>query len=377
MQSHFFRLGGWSVAVDVGCPATSDWIEENLAPWLRADDPVGPVHRVAFVPAEDPLRAAGVPPALPQRVERPCFALDTRMLEYPGWELAEDVVLEDGDYGSLLKIGRDRTQVIAPPGERPARVTLLRTVREVLTAPQRDADDRMELHAAGFAVGGRTVLVMGDKEAGKTTLLLHVLSTGAADLVTNDRTLVTRSPSGAPPTAAGVPTFAHVRPGTLAMFPQLAIQLGALDHPYAYSLRELDALPGREAEPRCDTRIVMTPAQLCRQVDATPHPGGPLAAIVLPQRPEGPDGSDGWEVERLDAEAGCAALMSNRYGLRTEPRRTTVYESLLGAVPRSEADDERLAWEIARRVPVVRCRMGVTTKADPENASRLLRALPL
>ena len=374
MTIRVVRLGDSVAGVDVACAAARDWLHENLHPWIEEHASAGPDHRVEFTTIADPHRALGVDPDSPRTVERPCFALDTRVLAYPGWEAGGEVVLEDTVYDGLLRIGPSRTQVVARPGFLGARVTLLRAIREVLTAPQREAPDWIELHAAAFEVGGRTVLVMGPKEAGKTTLLLHVLSTGDARFVTNDRTLVRAGATGVAPEATGVPTFINVRPGTLAIFPHLASPLDAIAGPFVYALRELSELVPRQGPPKCDARIVMTPAQFCRQAGVAPHRGGPVAAVLLPERSSSPGA---WQIDRLDRDAGRAALLANRYGVQAEPRQPTVYETLAGSRPRSEAADARLLDRILAHVPVFRCRIGATTAADPGNAARVLRALPL
>jgi hypothetical protein len=227
-------------------------------------------------------------------------------------------------------------------------------------------------------VSGRAVLVLGPKEAGKTTLLLHVLATGDAELVTNDRALV-HAPDAAAPRALGVPTFVRVRDGTLAIFPELARGLLATPRPYYYGLAELAALArdgGAAPAPRStDGSVVMTPAQLCDRLGIAPSRGGPLAAVLLPERTAESPAAE-WKLETLGEDEACAVLLANRYGLASRAGPPTVFEECLGAGHATRAEREA-ARRLASRVPVLRCRVGLTQRPEPERARALLRALPL
>jgi hypothetical protein len=71
------------------------------------------------------------------------------------------------------------------------------------------------LHGGLATVGERRVLVVGDKGAGKTTLMLRLLADGHA--VEGDESVLTRNGL-----AVALPRRFHVKPGTAAMVPELA-----------------------------------------------------------------------------------------------------------------------------------------------------------
>ena len=62
-------------------------------------------------------------------------------------------------------------------------------------------------------------LIAGASGAGKTSLLIHVLSAGNTDYLSNDRVLV--SLGACPPQFRGMPTITALRSTTLDLFPQL------------------------------------------------------------------------------------------------------------------------------------------------------------
>ena len=74
-------------------------------------------------------------------------------------------------------------------------------------------------HAAGVAYAGRGIGIAARAGAGKSTLALHLLSSGLS-FVSNDRLLIQRSERC--PEMAGIPKMPRVNPGTLLNNPDLA-----------------------------------------------------------------------------------------------------------------------------------------------------------
>lgn len=380
--SRIYRFEGFGTRVAFDAEATRRWLDEALVPWFDAVDAARDAavdYRLELARDPDPARSLGIAPGRAPDAARACFALDSMTLEFPAWETAKGVVLHDARYETHFAVGPGRTRLVAPPRTLEPRVPLLRSVRELAAARQRGVPGVLALHAAGFGRAGRSVLVLGPKESGKTTLLLHLLATGELSLVTNDRAFVAVDADGGAPRAIGVPTFVRVRPGTLAIFPELSHGLPENLKSLLYSageLARLDALDGTTQPSRRDGYAVMTPAQLCRQLGVEASRGGPLAAVLLPERV---DGIDAWQLERLDEDAACAALLANRYGLAGRRGPATVFQALFAdaAGPDRGAGEPALARLLASRVPVLRCRVGVTRGPEPERAAALLRQLPL
>ncbi len=78
----------------------------------------------------------------------------------------------------------------------------------------------LSLHAALATIGGRRVLLVGDKGAGKTTLAVRLLVDGFD--VEGDEMVVTRDG-----VALALPRRFHVKPGTAELVPQIADALAA------------------------------------------------------------------------------------------------------------------------------------------------------
>jgi hypothetical protein len=86
----------------------------------------------------------------------------------------------------------------------------MRAVREL--AMGHAGDRGLLLHAAAGAVAHRVVVLAGPTAAGKTTLLLHLLRSGVARYVANNRVRVSLGED--PPRARGMPTIVTIRPRT-------------------------------------------------------------------------------------------------------------------------------------------------------------------
>lgn len=74
-------------------------------------------------------------------------------------------------------------------------------------------------HASAVALDGKGVMIAGVSGRGKSTLALHLLSSGF-DYVSNDRVLL--QPGGERPKIFGVPKFPRVNPGTIVNNPAIA-----------------------------------------------------------------------------------------------------------------------------------------------------------
>jgi HprK-related kinase B len=91
-------------------------------------------------------------------------------------------------------------------------------------------------HGAGVALGDRGIGIAARAGAGKSTLALHLMSSGLS-FVSNDRLLIRRAGSDDSSEMAGVPKMPRVNPGTLLNNPDLAGILPAARE------RELQQLP--------------------------------------------------------------------------------------------------------------------------------------
>jgi hypothetical protein len=323
------------------------WLEEFLWPSFRAvpERSGAPLVRLvvdAGRHAEERRRAAASP-----RTPHACFSLDTETVVLDGHDDGDVRVLEDARYGCFLRFLPDGVEVVAAPASRNRHLPLLRVVREVAAtafarAPGRP---RLSLHAAGVVVEGRAVLFAGEKEAGKTTLLLHALR-GGAEYLANDRVFLTLDD---PVEARGVPTVVSIRPGTLARFPEVLRGVPERRHPSQLRVAELGV--GGPGHPP-DQRLRLSPAVFVRQAGAVAVAAAPLASVwVCRLDPE----VGTRRLERLAEPAARRALARCLYGRAAGEGRPTVFERFgAGAIP----DARELLDALARRVAVWDCRLG-------------------
>jgi len=358
------RCGEALVEVAAGDPSTARWLREFVEPWFApaAGGRVNArVRLVASLARFDELdarqMAAGTHPV-------PSFSLDSALVSYPGWSEPDGAtVVADGEYGCFYRVLGKGVEVVAKPGDRMARIGLLRVVREVATLRALTAPGVLDLHAAAFATRDGAVLLIGGKRAGKATLLAHVLTSGQAALLANDRVLVDCSSL----LVTGVPTIVPVREETERRFPALGRGLprrAALLHAGEVTSVEVAAMDS-------GARLVLSPAQFARQLGAASAGSAKLGLIVFPEITED---ESAWSLVPVAREDGNARLLAGLYASRTGPREPTVFQAAAGETP-IPGTQAALALQLAAAVPLVVCRLG--PYAYRGHARAWLRALPL
>src|SRR5262249_21756687 len=135
----------------------------------------------------------------------------------------------------------------------------------------------LDLHAAAVAVGERAVLLVGPKQAGKTTLLVDALASGRAQLLANDRVFVELSARAA--RAFGMPTLGSRRTGTLRWFPDRAH--GLPERRGLLAAEELAAGAGGAPTAAARLHLSLSPGQLAGRLGAGVAAAAPIAAIVF------------------------------------------------------------------------------------------------
>jgi hypothetical protein len=223
--------------------------------------------------------------------------------------------------------------------------------------------NRLDLHAASVEAGGRALLLSGHKEAGKTTLSLHLLRSGHFRAIANDRAFV--GGAGAAFELLGIPTVLRIRPPTVDLFPELRRGLPDVERPYLYTLEEL-AVAAEEQRPE-NEELVLSPAQILRQLNVDAVGATPLGAIVFP---EIRSDADGWKLQRLVPGEVDAALWRNLYGNPLERDLATIFTQLENV---ATTPSRELAGAISAAVPGYRLVLGRNAYADPELARRLAK----
>jgi HprK-related kinase B len=147
-------------------------------------------------------------------------------------------------------------------------------------------------HAAGVALEGRGLGIAARAGAGKSTLALHLISSGLS-FVSNDRLLVKRT--GELAELAGVPKMPRVNPGTLLNNPALAgilpeARRQALERLPAGELWELEEkydvmVPEVYGPGRCRYRVPITALLVLGWTHAASVPAQ-LRRVALAERPD-------------------------------------------------------------------------------------------
>jgi hypothetical protein len=242
------------------------WLEEFLCPPFRAvpDAPAAVTITLTVDKRRHQAWARDWRPA----GDVDCFALDSTVLHLPvRREPDGTLVVWDEQFVLFYRIDPQTRHVeVLAHRDRPAlRTPLMRLVREVAMNHARRRG-QLFLHAASVAVGGRAAVVCGVKNAGKTTLLLHLMSALGTDYVGNDRAVV--GLDGDTPRLRGMPSIVTVRPPTLALLPEFRARLMASGY---HSRATLAELAGGEPCPPAtfsDGRYGLTPVQMAELVGA-------------------------------------------------------------------------------------------------------------
>ena len=354
-----YRLGDAALEVVTDDPGTGRWLSEFLRPWFAVE----PSGRAGVVVQFTAL--AGAHAALQGRRTRaterpvPVFGLDSAVVSLPGWFDAGGMrVLADEEQGCFYRVRPGMVQIVADPGNLRSRVGLLRVVRELAALRALVRPELVDLHAAAFTIRGRAVLLVGGKRAGKTTLLVHALTSGQAGLLANDRVLVDAG-SGR---VQGVPTMVVVREGTVRTFPALSRGLPG----WAALLHGGEAAAGVASPGR---QLVLSPAQLAGRTGAAVAAHAPLGAIVFPEISAA---AGGLSLEGAEAAEAAARLRENLYGARSGGRERSILREVAGV---QEGSQGRPLDRLLAAVPLLVCHLAAD--AYRKDASGWLRALPL
>jgi hypothetical protein len=362
-----YRCGAARVAVETEDRDTFRWLAEFVTPWFEPCPVLSSSCNVRFTASRIDFESIERQYSTATTRPIPCFALDSEVVQLAGWSEAGTTVVADTELGSFYRVSATAVEVIARPEFPRARIGLMRVVREVLVASAKAADRLLDLHAAAFATSAGAVLLVGPKQAGKTTLLTHFLRCKRASLIANDRVLVDVGPAS--PIAFGVPTLVSVRVGTLELFPNLrrtANERPALFHsdesPEPTISDISDGGPSRH--------FGLSPAQLAQRCGSGTTDSAPVAAIVFPEMDMA---SAGWLLEPVAIEAGSNQLLDSRYGIRAIRQPRTIFADMVG---RREPRGDDAATQVARlsaAAPLFRCRL--SPGAYRNAADDLLRAV--
>lgn len=347
-----YRCGAARIAVETGDRDASRWLAEFVTPWFEPCPALACSRDVRFRASQIEFESIERQYAVAATRPIPCFGLDSDVVQLAGWTEAGTTVVADPELGSFYRVSASGVEVIARPGFPRARIGLMRVVRELLVSGAKAADRLLDLHAAAFTTSAGAVLLVGPKQAGKTTLLTHFLRSQRTSLIANDRVLVDVEP--VLPIAFGVPTLVSVRVGTLELFPDLrrtANERPALFH--SEEKREPTLFDAADTYP--SRGFSLSPAQLAQRCGSGTTDCAPIAAIVFPEMDTA---SGDWLLEPLASDVGANQLLESRYGIRAMQQPRTIFSDLLD---RREPQGDDMVTQVARlaaAAPLFRCRLG-------------------
>jgi hypothetical protein len=358
-QHRDFAYEGVGVRVETPDASMLEWLEEFLLPAFALPSPPTPVDHVVRIEVNadgfshllrlGPHRSGSVVDG---------FMMDRGALQLPLWNTGghDGSTVFDQQLGVFYHcdVERQCTRVVAASSTAHVRVAAMRVVRELAMSHVHDGGGVI-LHAAAFQVKGCAIAIAGPKRAGKTTLLVHALRSGALDFIANDRVAVGGTARRA--VGRGIPTIVNLRVSTVACFAGLEERLVGAQYHYGFTVEEAAQRFTTVASVPKEAWS-LTPAQFCQLVGAHLAVRAPLAAIVFPRV-----ASDvvGIELHEMPKTAAISAILDALFPAPSSgglfgPRR-------LGAGDDRSAARERCSALLAG-VPTYECRLGRRAYAD-------------
>ncbi len=349
---------GAELTLSCDAPAALAWALDYFGPTLACSEPgPGPALEVASsAEAFAELAAARPTDTSPE----PIFAFDQSLYELPAWRREETLFAADDRRSCVIALGPAGTLLCGDPADVRWRFTMALLIQELIATQLRQSV--LELHAAAVEVAGRSIVFLGPKRAGKTTLSFHLLRSGLCASVANDRVFAGPLDDGAH--TWGMPSALKVRSGTEVEFPELRGGLPDIDRPFLYTPAELAGPP--DAGPPQTEELMLGPGQLAALLGAERSASAPLGALVFP---EIDPAASGWSVEPLAPREVGARVWANLFGNGARPRRATVFEDAAGGrrTPPSE-----LADRLAEAAPGFRVVLGRGAYDEPDFGSAFL-----
>ena len=345
------------------------WLEEFLTPHFgrRAGEPDCQV----FVNEDEEqfaaLRLSG-PHADSGLLD--CFALDSSVVRLPVWRASEGTTtIFDEKFDVFYSLNADDPRTVTLITRRHnlgARVAMMRVVRE-LTMNHVQRIGGLFLHAAALAVRGRGVVIAGQRAAGKTTLLIHLLRHPGARYVSNDRALVSFHPATV--ALRGMPTIVTVRPRTLALFPSLRERLLASGYHPRLSLAEVAAAPLQTPRPWGDQRFGLSPAQFRALLATEAVADCQLSTLLLPRITNQPGTV---RLTELSPEVAAERLSLALFGAGSWRKSSDVFTVPDQPPPPDETELARRCSRLTSQVRCVECALGLEAYERAELAGELL-----
>ena len=271
MQELALNYEGSDFLVQSDDPADLAWLQTFLGPAFQTGNASTPRRFTLKSDAAFLAKARCLDSSSAARLA--AFVLDSGVEELPCTEDGNGITAYDTFFDVAYRRA-ESTELFddwtAGPGRR-ARGALMRVIRE------RAMDHAWRsgasiLHGASFTVGGRAVLVAGDKEAGKTSLLCAALMAASeSQMLSNDRLLLRLGAAGLH--ACALPSIVSVRFGSTKVVPKLSDALSNLSATYLGATTTTGDVP---------SRWILSPPQFAAALGSSLRREADVACCVLP-----------------------------------------------------------------------------------------------
>lgn len=343
------------------CPDAADleWLTEFLSPQFRVLETIFTDFTVKV--EEDQHYFEFLWEELSKRQPNPLentFVLDQTVVRLPSTTLndgSQALYDETCHVFYLFPPKAGPIKILRRSQEHSIRTSLMRVVRELLAAPLGIADQNLMLHAACVAIGDSGVIIAGPKNAGKTSLLIHLLHHPSAQYLSNDRILLNKSDSGLD--VQGIPSIVSIRNETLQFFPALRTQFDMRHSLFAKRLRTTPTSAGPIAD-FTRKKCLLSPAQLCELLRVKAIAQTKAWVVLFPRITDHEESSI--VTRSVSPEAAADHLFHSVFG---SGHRTgnSIFGKLHGVEKNKELDGLTLVQDLASRFHCCECLMGANS----------------
>lgn len=365
MLREVFHYRGSSLGVSVPAAQDIGWLQEFLCPWFDCGVANADSELVVEVDGAAYRRMA-------QRAETgvdvSAFQMDERVIRFPQLESGNgELLFHEKERAIIYSLKGGHVRIISQKEAPAYRVSMMRIIREFAMGAAQQSGDRF-IHAAGFAVHNRAMLISGPRESGKTTLLTYMLSRKGTDYLCNDRLLIPRSSTDI--VVQGMPTIVSVREGTLQLLPAFAKALKQSKFTVAERTADCGIAGSKQPTLTQKQRNGLSAAQYCNLTCSDAVKQAVPAAILFPVRTGRPGGLT---LKQLDRKTAELRLSDSLFG-NISPRQLS---QAFTPQPENHAkgvvtDDAALREHLASSIPAYTCDLGEDTFIDGRAAEHLL-----
>jgi hypothetical protein len=206
--------------------------------------------------------------------------------------------------------------VFANENQHSARIAILRIVRE-LASQKMLSLGWLPLHASAVAFAQGSILVLGERRAGKSTLMLQLLTLPACNFLANDRVCIdVFAPNG--PQAYSIPCVINLRASTLELLNKHSASSDMANHlcdPICRSWRARETLEETMTKSHTahenipPTDLTLSPSQFLHLVQRNKIPSARARVLLFPSIRE----EQGCCIRRLTPNECLSYLHSNLF----------------------------------------------------------------